>query len=77
MNFRRDRIERLLEELRHEISRGLSQNEIDEEMGFEFVYPMSRSIPEGVVHFEARMRPKPVAGIDPRLSVQPRLRMVK
>jgi len=75
-NFRRERIEKLLHELRYEVERGLLEQDIDETVGFSFIVPMSRAIPDGVVHCEFRTRPIPRGWADPRL-LQPRLRLVK
>lgn len=73
-NIRRERIERLLYELRYEIERGMMEREIDETMGFEFYVPISRSLPDGVVRCEFRTRPIPrhamsLAAMEPRLKV--------
>jgi hypothetical protein len=74
-DFRMGRIEKLLHELRYEIERGMMENEIDETIGYEFIVPISRAIPDGVVHCSFRTRPshRHVAiGIK-----EPRLRVVK
>ncbi len=55
--FRRERIEKLLDELRYEIERGMLQREIGEEFTFQFVVPISSKIPDGVVWCEFRTRP--------------------
>lgn len=57
-NFRLERIEKLLHELRYEIERGLVSNEIPEEIGFQFIHPISRKIPNGCVVFDLMMRPR-------------------
>jgi len=75
-NFRRERIEKLLHELRYEVERGMLEQDIDETVSFRFLVPMSRAIPGGVVHCEFRTRPIPCELADPRL-LQPRLRLVK
>lgn len=75
-NFRRERIEKLLYELRYEIERGMVEAEIDETLTFEFIVPISRSIPDGVVSCQFRTRPVPryaVVGAD----LKPRLKLVK
>lgn len=54
---RRGRIERLLQELQYEITRGMMEREIEEEMGFRFLVPVSRHFPNGVVECEFRTRP--------------------
>jgi hypothetical protein len=55
--YRVERIERLLDELRYEIERGMLEREISEELTFRFVVPMSRHFPDGVVCCEFRTRP--------------------
>lgn len=69
-NFRLERIEKLLHELRYEIERGLMEHEIEEEIGFRFIHPLSRKIPNGVVIGEFRLRPMPryAMGIDDLLT---------
>lgn len=59
MNLRKERIERLLEELRYEIQRGMMDREIEESLGFRFIVPISNEIPNGVVLCEFRTRPMP------------------
>jgi len=75
-NIRRERIERLLNELRYEVERGMLEREIDEEMGFRFYVPISNKIPDGVVFCEFRTRPVPRNVMSPD-DIQPRLRVVK
>ena len=55
--FRKERIERLLLELRYEVERGMMEGEIEEEMEYRFYVPISKAIPEGVVFCEFRTRP--------------------
>lgn len=77
--YRKDRIERLLWELRHEITRGMMDGEIDETMGFRFHVPVSKAIPDGVVFCEFRTRPMPrdrFAFTAPE-DYEPRLKLVK
>lgn len=76
LNYRWERIERLLTELRYECERGMMEGEIDEQIGFRFVVPVSKNIPNGVVLAEFRTRPIPAyqLGFDPE---PPRLRVVK
>ena len=76
-NIRKERIERLLNELRYEVERGMLEREIEEEMGFRFYVPLSNKIPDGVVFCEFRTRPLPRYAMDPRDHLQPRLRVVK
>lgn len=74
-NFRRERIEKLLHELRYEIERGMLERDIGEELTFRFYVPLSQKIPDGVVACEFRTRPVPRyhMAID---DMQPRLRVV-
>ena len=74
--IRKERIEKMLHELRYEIEVGMMQGDIDETLGFRFVVPTSRAIPDGVVVCEFRTRPTPrgYAGFD---ASEPRLRVVK
>ena len=74
-NIRMERVERLLKELRHEITRGMMEGEIDESLVFQFIVPISRSIPDGVVVCNFRTRPE---FRDYNLDLnEPRLRLVK
>lgn len=75
-NFRRERIEKLLHELRYEVERGMMGREIEEEMGFRFYVPISNKIPDGVVFCEFRTRPIPRHMMNMG-DMQPRLRLVK
>lgn len=56
-NYRIERIERLLEELKYEITRGMMEREIEEEMGFEFMVPVSKHFPNGAVLCKFITRP--------------------
>jgi hypothetical protein len=75
-NFRQERIEKLLHELRYEVERGMMERDIDETMGFRFYVPISNAIPSGVVFCEFRTRPVPRMMMHPD-DLQPRLRIVK
>ena len=75
-NFRMERIEKLLHELRYEVTRGIHQREIGEEMTYEFIIPMSQAIPNGVVFCEFRTRPIPHYEMHPD-HLEARLRIVK
>ncbi len=75
-NFRRERIEKLLHELRYEVERGMLERDIDEEMGFRFYVPISNKIPDGVVFCEFRTRPVPRYAMHPD-DLQPRLKLIK
>jgi hypothetical protein len=74
-NFRRERIEKLLLELRYEVERGMMDRDIEEEIGFRFYVPISRNIPDGVVFCEFRTRPIPRYAMSPE-DLQPRLKVV-
>lgn len=56
-NYRMERIGRLLEELEYEVSRGIIENEIDENILFKFTIPVSRVLTSGVVYCEFRTMP--------------------
>ena len=74
--YRVERIERLLDELKYEISRGMMEGEVCETLTFRFYVPISKVIPDGVVacHFETR--PVPRYAMIPS-EITPRLRLVK
>jgi hypothetical protein len=74
--FRKERIEKLLYELRYEIERGMMEREIDEEMGFRFYVPISHKIKDGVVFCEFRTRPILRHMMSPEY-MEPRLKIVK
>lgn len=75
--MRKERITRLLHELEYELVRGITDNEIEEEMHWRQIFPISRSIPNGVVTIEFTMRPRPHWDtIMWRESAKPRLRLV-
>ena len=59
VNYRQERIERLLKELQYEITRGMLEAEIDEQIGFRFIVPVSRKISNGIVMCEFITRPRP------------------
>ena len=56
-NFRQERIEKLLHELRYEVERGILEHDIDETLTFRFYVPLSHAIPDGVVFCEFHTRP--------------------
>jgi hypothetical protein len=55
--YRKERIERLIHELQYEIERGILNHEIEEELHWSHIIPISRAISDGVVLIEFRMRP--------------------
>lgn len=71
--YRQERIERLLHELRYEITRGMMEREIEEHLGYRFVVPISKHFARGVVECEFRTRPVPhmafIADPEPRLKI--------
>jgi hypothetical protein len=78
-NIREERIERLLNELRYEIERGMIEREIGEEISFRFIVPLSSKIPDGIVWCEFRTKPvhrQDTFGYDVALY-EPRLKLVK
>lgn len=75
--IRKERIERMLQELRYEIEIGMMQGEIDETLGFEFFVPASKSIPNGVVMCSFRTRPMPGYALSLDHRQQTRLKVVK
>ena len=75
-SYRKERIERLLEELRYEVTRGMMEGEVDETLTFNFIIPVSKQIPNGVVRCSFMTRPS----IDIYATaddLSPRLRVVK
>ena len=75
-NFRKERIEKLLHELRYEVERGMLEHDIEEELGFRFYVPISNKIPDGVVFCEFRTRPIPRYLMHPD-DLQPRLKVIQ
>lgn len=75
-NVRQERIEKLLRELKYEVTRGMLEKEIGEEMGFQFYVPISNKIPDGVVFCEFRTRPVPRYAMHPD-AMEPRLKVVR
>jgi len=76
--MRKERIERLLQELRYEISRGIMEAEVDERMGFSFVIPASKQVTDGIVL--CRFETRPVhrdSMIGQEVHGKPRLELVK
>jgi hypothetical protein len=57
--MRKERIERLLSELEYELVRGVTEAEIEEDMTWRYILPISRTFPNGAVIMEFRMRPVP------------------
>lgn len=75
-NFRIERIEKLLHELRYEVERGIMDGDIDETQTFQFYVPICRSIPDGVVSVKFYTRPVPRYTIHSG-DLEPRLKVVK
>jgi len=76
-NFRMERIERLLQELRYEVERGMMEREVDETLTFRFVVPISQTFREGVVCCEFHTRPTPRYMAFMPEPEGPRLKVVK
>jgi len=76
-SFRQERIEKLLHELRYEIERGMMEREIDETLTFDFIVPISRAIPNGVVQCQFRTRPVHRHMLYLGEDLEPRLKVVK
>lgn len=75
-NIRKERVTRLLDELRYEIERGMIEGHIDEHIVYRFYVPISKTIPNGVVFCEFRTRPIVRHLMSPD-DLQPRLKLVK
>lgn len=76
--YRMERIERLLNELKYEVTRGMIEGELpDETLGFRFYVPISKALPDGIVMCEFRTRPVPRWNIMGAEDMQPKLRVVK
>lgn len=75
-NFRQERIEKLLYELRYEIERGMLKREINETISFRFYVPVSINIPNGVVFCEFKTRPIPNYMVNLN-ELRPRLRLMR
>ncbi len=75
-NIRKERIERLLKELEYEVTRGMLDGEIEEEMGFIFYVPISKRVHDGVVECRFQTRPMQRWQMEHE-HLQPCLRVVK
>lgn len=74
--YRWERIQRLFDELRYEIERGMMEREIEEQIAYRFIVPVSQAIANGVVFCEFRSRPMPKYAVNFD-DFQPKLRVVK
>ncbi len=75
--MRMQRITRLLRELEYEVGRGFMEAEIDEQISFRFVIPVSRQIVDGVVDCRFETRPIHRHSMMARdLDLAPRLKLV-
>ena len=77
MNYRMERIERLLNELRYEITRGMLEHEIDETISYTFIVPISQQIKNGIVICKFETRPRPSYEAIALDSYEPKLKIVK
>ena len=75
-DYRKERIERLLNELRYEVTRGMMDGEVDEHLTFQFAVPTSKTVSNGVVWCRFETRPMPASHapwhggeFEPRLKV--------
>ena len=75
---RKERIEKMLHELRYEVEVGMLQGDIEESIGFEFFVPTSKAIPNGVVYCSFRTRPVPRQYAMGHMGMdEPRLKLVE
>ena len=74
-NVRKERIERLLKELEYEVTRGMIEKDIGEEMAFLFYVPISSKIPDGVVRCAFSTRPVARYYMHPD-DLHPRLKVI-
>lgn len=77
-NYRQERVEGLLRDLRYEIERGMMEGDIDESLGMRWYVPVSKQLPDGVVFCEFRTRPihrQSILGMD--VGAEPKLKVVK
>ena len=75
--IRKERIEKMLHELRYEIEIGMMQGDIDETIGFQFIVPTSKNIPNGVVFCEFRTRPMHRQNATYLGCDEPRMKLIK
>ena len=76
--MRMDRISRLLRELRYEVERGFMESEIDENIGYEFIVPISRKITNGVVWCRFETRPlHRDSMLGKNINFEPKLKIVE
>ena len=76
--MRMERIDRLLNELKYEVTRGFMETEIDETIGFTFIVPVSRQIKNGVVLCQFYTRPvHRDTAMGRSINSEPRLQVVK
>lgn len=76
--MRKERIERLLYELRYELERGFMEGEVDETITWQYIVPVSRSIKEGVVYCRFETRPVHRDSVMFRdIDQKPRLKLVE
>lgn len=76
VNIRKERIERLLQELQYEVTRGMIEGEIEERIGFEFFVPISKTVKDGVVQCIFQTRPTERYFNNNPDGNQPRLKVV-
>lgn len=76
-NIRFERIQKLLRELEYEVTRGMLEQEISEEINFSFYVPGSRKIPNGTIFCEFRTGPIQGYKTMNQNNLEPRLKIVK
>jgi hypothetical protein len=76
-SYRKERIERLVEELRYELTRGIVDREIPEALVYTFVIPMSQTYPrKGCVAFRMELFPVENIGLLGLTPGERRLKLV-
>lgn len=75
-NYRMDRIQRLLDDLKREVEIGFVQREIDETLMLRWLVPVSSAIPGGAVFCEFRTQPIPFAQAAMMAGSRPNIRLV-
>ena len=73
---RKERIEKMLQELRYEIEVGMMQGDIGEWLTFEFTVPVSKTFKGGVVMCSFKSQPRPWFYIN-NDGPEPTLKIVK
>jgi len=72
--YRMERIERIMDELKYEVTRGMMEREIDERIGFEFTVPSQE---KDVVVCRFQTEPVDRHTAAGTVNLQPRLKVVE